>query len=217
MTRILIVDDHPLFRAALRLTLARATPCARFVEAGSPAHAFSIVAAHADLDLAMIDLSMPGVTGLSFLGQLRRHSPMLPIIVVSGRSDPAIVREALALGAAGFIPKSASAQILAEGVAAVLRGEVFSPASPRPRAFSDLSAGDARLRERFRELTPQQWRVLRMMAAGRHNKEIADALKVTESTVKGHVSKILRVLQVASRTRAVILATRIIKPEEAAV
>lgn len=208
MTRFLIVDDHPLFREALEIAVRMANPDAEILQATSIDTALDVMAAAPDIDLALLDLSLPGTQGFSGLVQVRAERPKLPVIVVSGHEDPKIMREALSLGIAGYIPKSTSKQELADGIRAVLNGSVFVPAAMLPDA--DQAETEAHeVLARLRDLTPQQLRVLEMIREGLQNKQIAYELKVAETTVKAHVSEILRKLNVYSRTRAVILISKI--------
>ncbi|MFO1151786.1 MAG: response regulator transcription factor [Alsobacter sp.] len=211
MNRFLLVDDHPLFREALQSAVRMGNPDAEIFEATSIEGALDVLAAHPDIDLALLDLSLPGTSGFSGLIQVRTERPKLPVVVVSGHEDPRIVREALSLGIAGYVPKSTSKQELARSIVEVLNGAVYvpqhllahsSPADGTPDDQQELLA-------RLRDLTPQQLRVLDMLRAGLQNKQIAYELKVAETTVKAHVSEILRKLNVYSRTKAVIEVAKI--------
>lgn len=204
---IIIVDDHPLFRDAMRLSIAPALPGAAIEEAGSLDEAIAKLDALPDCDLVLLDLKMPGVQGLSGLAYLRAQYAGVPVAIVSGQEEPAIIRRALALGASGFIPKSTPADAIREAVKTIINGGVWAPAaasatSPEEREIDDLS-------RRLATLTPQQVRVLMMLREGLLNKQIAYALSVSEATVKAHVSAILLKLNVDSRTQAVIAAGKI--------
>lgn len=210
MPQYLIVDDHPLFREALESAVRLANPDAEILQATSIETALDQIAAAPDLDLALLDLSLPGANGLSGLVRVRAARPKLPVIVVSGHEDPKIIREALALGISGYIPKSTSKQELAKGIADVLAGMIFVPEYLLPQgAKAEPDAEIQQILARLRDLTPQQLRVLEMIREGLQNKQIAFQLKVAETTVKAHVSEILRKLNVFSRTRAVILLSKI--------
>ena len=208
MDRFLVVDDHPLFREALESAVRAAYPNAEVVEASSIAEAMTQIERAPTFDLALIDLSMPSVKGFEGVLSVRARFPGLPVVVVSGLEDPRIVAEAMNCGVSGFIPKSAKKAELTDAIRRVMNGEVFVPAS-LAQAGSDKS-GRARSRdfaERLSTLTPQQLRVLGMIRQGLLNKQIAYELDVGETTVKAHVSEILRKLNVASRTQAVIETT----------
>ncbi len=156
-----------------------------------------------------IDLSLPGTTGFSGLIRLRTSRPKLPILVVSGHEEPAVVREALTLGIAGYVPKSTSKKRLAEAIAKALAGDVYEPELPRSVAVEARPSEESRILQRLRDLTPQQLAVLELVREGRQNKVIAHELKLAETTIKAHVSEVLRKLGVASRTQAVIEVAKV--------
>jgi DNA-binding NarL/FixJ family response regulator len=204
---ILIADDHPLFRGALRQALTSALPGAKLLEAGSFDEVTKMLAAGREADLILLDLTMPGVQGLSGLLFLRADYPQVPVMVVSANDDPGVVRRCIEFGALGFMPKTLDADQMAVAVQSVLDGNVWVPAG------IDFSGGQdnetAETIKRLMSLTPQQVRVLMMLSEGLLNKQIAYELSVSEATVKAHVSAILQKLDVDSRTQAVILASKI--------
>ena len=201
----LIVDDHPLYREALRGTVLQAYPDTLVEEAGSISVACELLSASRGIDLVSLDLSMCDVSGFDGLMTLRKRFPSLPILVISGLDEPRIVAEVMRYGAAGFAPKSADKATLTGAIAAVLRGELAFPRSARHAAASEgKAAGEPDLAARISQLTPQQLRVLVMIRQGKLNKQIAHELSVGDSTVKAHVSEILRKLGVMSRTQIVI-------------
>lgn len=205
--KLLVADDHPLFREALRAVLCRRWPEARILEADSADDLFALADAQADADLLLLDLSMPGAHGFSALVHLRAAQPQLPIIVVSAREEPAIMRRALEHGAAGFIPKSLEPAQIGDAVACVLDGGTWAPeAVVQAPAIDDE---EARIAARVRELTPQQFRVLTLLGSGQLNKQIAWQLNVSEATIKAHMTAILRKLGAGNRTQAVLLAARL--------
>ena len=165
--------------------------------------------AHDDFELALLDLTLPGTSGFSGLIRLRASHPKLPILVVSGHEEPSLVREALTLGIAGYVPKSTSKKRLAEAIAKALAGDVYEPELPRSAPFESRPNGESRILQRLRNLTPQQLAVLELVREGRQNKVIAHELKLAETTVKAHVSEVLRKLGVTSRTQAVIEVARV--------
>ncbi|MBK1659541.1 response regulator transcription factor [Paracraurococcus ruber] len=204
VVQILIVDDHPLFRDALRGAVAAVLDGAEVEEADGIEAACAVLERQRNTDLAMLDLGMPGVTGFEGLLALRNRFPRVPVVIVSGHEDVRVMEEAVRLGAAGFVPKSIDKPVLAQALQAVLNGEVYLPPvvaaqGPRPPGGKE----DA-LAARLAELTPQQLRVLQMIRQGLLNKQIAHELKIGETTVKAHVSEVLRKLKVVSRTQAVI-------------
>ncbi len=202
----LVVDDHPLFLEALRLSLGSAYPNATIVEAASIAEARKMIAERGSFDLVLLDLSMPDTTGFDGLLELRTVYPKLPVVICSALEDPRIIHEAISYGASGFISKSVRRAELAAAIEEVMSGNVYLPANYQP-PHASISTSD--LAQRLASLTPQQLRVLKMLRQGMLNKQIAYELNVGETTVKAHVSEILRKLNVASRTQAVIEVSKI--------
>jgi DNA-binding NarL/FixJ family response regulator len=207
--RFLIIDDHPLFREALHSAVQMAYPDVDTVEARSIGEAMNLLGGHPPFDLALLDLSMPDVHGFDGLLQLRTRHPRLPVVVVSGHEEPRVIAEALSYGAAGFIPKSARKADLAAAIRSVMDGAIYVPENYEPTQPDDGSAGRADMVQRLSTLTPQQLRVLQMLRQGLLNKQIAYELQVGETTVKAHVSEILRKLNVYSRTQAVIEVSKL--------
>ncbi len=204
MIRFLIIDDHPLFREALGNAIRMAHPDAEIFEAMSIASALHLMVANSEVDLALLDLSLPDATGFSGFLRLRESYPRLPIAIVSNHEDRQVVREALAVGAAGYLPKSTSKSELAAAIQLVLSGSIAVPKGfALANDDNDTDATDA-LRARVQELTPQQLRVLGLVRRGLQNKQIAVELKLAESTVKAHVTEILRKLKLYSRNKAII-------------
>jgi DNA-binding NarL/FixJ family response regulator len=206
-TGILIVDDHPLFIEALELVVQGTFPDASVSKAISIDAARAILDKQGPFDLVLLDLSMPGTRGLEGVIELRTRYPKLPIVVVSALEDPRIIHEVMQCGAAGFISKSSRGADLGRSLEDVMSGSVVLPKGYQPPAPSGSGAAD--LASRIATLTPQQVRVLHMLRQGLLNKQIAFDLGVGETTVKAHVSEILRKLKVASRTQAVIEAAKI--------
>ena len=202
---LLVVDDHPLFREALASAIALAFPHARLDEADGIRSACDVLAKTPSIDLTLLDLSMQGVSGFDGLVTIRARFPRVPILIVSGLEDPRIMREALHHGAAGFVPKAVDKATLTRAITEVLNGALFMP--PELANAPDDTPAKAKktpLAERVGRLTPQQMRVLQMIRQGKLNKQIAHELQVGDSTVKAHVSEILRKLEVISRTQIVI-------------
>jgi len=197
--RILIADDHPLVRSALAQALAPLAGPQPVIEATSFASLTAAAAEHPDLDLALLDLNMPGAQGFSSLVFLRGERPELPVIVVSSNDHPRTVRRAQQFGAAGFVPKSAPLPTILQAASAVIDGGEWFPAA------AERSEEDAKLAARLAQLTPQQFRVLMCIADGLLNKQIAHELGMAENTVKVHVTAILRKLDCYSRTQAAML------------
>jgi DNA-binding NarL/FixJ family response regulator len=204
---LLIADDHPLFRGALREAVTGLFGRAQVGEAGTFEEVTELIEKSSDIDLILLDLSMPGVRGFSGLMYLRAQYPSLPIVVVSANDDPAVIRRCMEFGASGFIPKTLGVEALRQAIGCVLQGEVWTPPDIDLARKSD--AETAAMIARLSTLTPQQVRVLMMLSGGLLNKQIAYELGVSEATVKAHVSAILQKLGVESRTQAVIAAGRI--------
>lgn len=202
----LVVDDHPLFLEALRLSLGSAFPNTRISEATSIAKAITMIEESGPFDLVLLDLSMPGTSGFDGLLELRTLYPKLPVVICSALEDSRIIQEAISHGASGFISKSVRRSELAAAIEEVMAGNVYLPASYNPAESTEV---DSDLAQRLASLTPQQLRVLKMLRQGMLNKQIAYELRVGETTVKAHVSEILRKLNVASRTQAVIEVSKI--------
>lgn len=200
--KIIIVDDHPLFRDALKQALKRCCKGVEISEAESLQTLTLELNGEGNADLILLDLAMPGVQGLSGLTRLRSDYPQLPVVVVSATEDPRAMRRCFDLGASGYIPKSASLDTINEAIHKVLGGGVWAPRGLDTTGDPDDDTGE--VEAKLARLTPQQMRVLLMLAEGLLNKQIAYKLSVSEATVKAHVSAILQKLGVDSRTQAVI-------------
>ncbi|MBB5207672.1 response regulator transcription factor [Chiayiivirga flava] len=208
MREILIADDHPLFRDALRRAVMQVLPDAALREADSVASLVELAGAHPQAELLLLDLNMPGAHGFSALAHVRASFPALPVIVVSAREESALMRRAIGHGAAGFIPKSSDIATIGTALHAVLDGETWLPPGVATQ-HTALDPEEEAMAKRVAELTPQQYRVLAMVCNGLLNKQIAYELDVSEATVKAHMTAILRKLGAHSRTQAVLLAGRL--------
>ncbi len=206
-TNIIVVDDHPLFRGALTQALGSAIAEARIDQAGSLTELEELIAQRADTDLVLLDLSMPGVAGLSGLLLLRSQHPDIPVVIVSALDDPETIRRCMEFGASGYVPKSLSVEEIRSAVETVLSGGIWIP--PDVALVRDGGNDNPDVVARLSTLTPQQVRVLMMLGQGLLNKQIAYQLGVSEATIKAHVSAILQKLDVDSRTQAVIAINRI--------
>ena len=205
--RFVIADDHPLFRGALREAVSGVFERAEIAEAGSFDEVAKLLDRGGEVDLILLDLTMPGVRGFSGLMYLRAQYPSVPIVVVSANEDPAVIRRCMDFGASGFIPKTLGIEAMRSAVVRGLKGGVWTPPDVDLESGSD--AETAALMARLATLTPQQVRVLMMLSEGMLNKQIAYELSVSEATVKAPVSAILQKLGVESRTQAVIAASKI--------
>jgi DNA-binding NarL/FixJ family response regulator len=206
-THLVIADDHPLFRDALRQAVASVVTSAKIDEAGSFEELTTLLDQDSDVDLVLLDLTMPGISGFSGLIYLRAQFPAIPVVIVSASDDGGTIRQSLDFGASGFIPKRFGVDTLRDAIMKVLGGDVWVPADTDLSSATDPEL--ARLRDRLVTLTPQQVRVLMMLSEGLLNKQIAYELGVSEATIKAHVSAILQKLGVESRTQAVIAAAKI--------
>jgi DNA-binding NarL/FixJ family response regulator len=206
IVRVLIADDHPLILGALRHAVSGAIAGVEIHEAHDFESLAAALVAHPDMDLVLLDLSMPGVRGFSGLLYLRAEKPGLPVIVVSANEDRAVMRHCLEFGAAAYVPKSLDVETMRAAIRTVLDGGRWTPPDLDGKAGSSPASA---LVKRLSSLTPQQVRVLMMLSQGLLNKQIAYELSVSEATVKAHVSAILQKLGVESRTQAVILAGKI--------
>jgi DNA-binding NarL/FixJ family response regulator len=206
-THLVIADDHPLFRDALRQALVGVVASARIDEAGSFEELTALLDQDSDVDLVLLDLTMPGISGFSGLIYLRAQFPAIPVVIVSASDDGGTIRQSLDFGASGFIPKRFGVDTLRDAITKVLGGDVWVPADTDLSSATDPDL--MRLRDRLVTLTPQQVRVLMMLSEGLLNKQIAYELGVSEATIKAHVSAILQKLGVESRTQAVIAAAKI--------
>lgn len=199
--KIIIADDHPLFRQALLGTLKNKLSQTQWLEAQTIAELEQQLQNHNDSDLLLLDLNIPGAHGFSTLIHVRNHFPQIPVVVVSAHEDHNTISKAMGYGAAGFVPKSTPVDDIFTAIMAVLSGEVWLPKSFQSTSESieptDIAA-------RVASLTQQQYRILMMFAQGLLNKQIAYDLNVSEATIKAHATAIFRKLDVRNRTQAVI-------------
>ena len=209
MSKILIADDHPMVRDALRSAVGYTCQAEQVFEAGCLEEAVKLLGEKGDMDLVLLDINMPGMNGLSGLMSLRNQFPATPVVVVSAHEDRKLVREAIQCGAAGFIPKSTPRDGIAAALRQVMDGGVYTPPFDGEETDAEADGEMAEIARRLATLTPQQMRVLEMLGTGKLNKEIAFELSITETTVKAHVSAILQKLKVYSRTQAVVFANRL--------
>jgi DNA-binding NarL/FixJ family response regulator len=202
-----VADDHPLFRGAIKETLLSLGDNVQISEAGDFEAAKLLVNDLTDIDIVLLDLSMPGTSGFSGLMSLRAMRPSVPVVIVSASDDASTIGRALELGASGYIKKSAGLDEIRAALNHVLAGGIATPANMQIGIEADPEIAD--LIGRIKALTPQQARVLGMIAEGMLNKQIAYELGVSEATIKAHVSAVLQKLNVDSRTQAVIRLSKI--------
>ncbi|MCG9739110.1 response regulator transcription factor [Shewanella insulae] len=200
---IIIADDHPLFRNALRQALSGAFADTQWFEADSAEALQDLLdKGETAYDLVLLDLQMPGSHGYSTLIHLRTHFPELPVVVISAHEDAMTISRAVHYGSAGFIPKSASMDTLSEALTAVLYGDIWLPDNIELQEINEDATDQ--MAAKLADLTPQQYKVLQMFAEGLLNKQIAYDLGVSEATIKAHATAIFRKLGVRNRTQAVI-------------
>jgi DNA-binding NarL/FixJ family response regulator len=200
---IIVAEDHPMFRAALVLTVKRLMPEALLLEVASHSELEKALARNGEARLVLLDLQIPGARGLSSLVFLRGEYPHVSVAIISGGAYAETIDRARQLGASAFIPKSAAIDTIARALSSVIRGELWFP-EPGEAPSTRLP-----LQEQLPTLTAQQFRVLKYLADGMLNKQIADILQISEGTVRAHVTAILRKLRVSTRTQAVILVTEL--------
>lgn len=201
--RVLIADDHPLYCDALRAVVPQACPGANISEANSQEQVLAAVAGGREFNLVLLDLNLPGATGLSCLSAIRRTAPTTPIVVVSAVGDPKIMQDVIMAGASAFIPKSAPGQVLINALRVILAGGTYMPTG----IVAALRSADGAAARN--ELTLRQRRVLELLATGLSNKRIARELGISEITVKAHVTAIFRKLGVVNRVQAGLEARRL--------
>jgi DNA-binding NarL/FixJ family response regulator len=210
MYKILIADDHPLFREAIHNVIIDGFPGSEVMETGDLDSALALSQEHDDLDLILLDLNMPGMHGLNGLINLRNESPTIPVVIVSAEQDKQVVLQAITYGAVGFITKSSPRLQMTEAIQQILNGNVYLP----PEIIRSQKIGGQRRMndclglapELLQALTRKQLLVLERMTKGDSNKQIAYSLEIAETTVKAHVSAILRKLNVHNRVQAILSA-----------
>jgi DNA-binding NarL/FixJ family response regulator len=210
--KTLLADDHPLTREGMRQVLSQLEPPVEIIDAHDYPSLFAQTAAHADIDLAVVDLNMPGFVGMQGITQFRNRFPDVPLVVLSASESPHDIRSALEAGALGYIPKATPTAMMVAALRKVLAGDIYLPSclgdgtgglhSVAPADFEDLQHSG---------LTARQLEVARLLAQGCTNKAIAGMLAMSESTVKVHIAAIFRALDVTNRTEAVLAIQRLIQ------
>ncbi|MFK7876180.1 MAG: response regulator transcription factor [Paracoccaceae bacterium] len=199
----LVVDDHPLFCDALELTLRSVADFSKIKTADCLEDALGLLDTTEPPSIILLDLNLPDVSGLDGLIRLKRQAAQTPVIIVSSMTDNAIISGAIVAGASGFVPKHSPRAVFKEAIEHIERGDVFKPAGYiESTTTSDQDDTMARLSS----LTNQQARILDLICEGKLNKQIAYDLTIAETTVKAHVTAIMRKLGVQSRTQAVLVA-----------
>lgn len=211
---VIVADDHPLFRTAIKEALRESQGKTAFLEANSFESLQELVEVNPDVDLVLLDLHMPGISGFAGLVYLCKRYPSVPVVIISANEDPLVIRRALDHGAAGFIPKSSSIKVITEAINCILMGEIWAPVTT-PVNLPGKNVSELALAERMAQLTPQQFKVLMMVSQGLLNKQIAYDMGISEATVKAHVTAIMNKLGVSNRTQAVLAASKldVMKPD----
>ncbi|QYX53857.1 response regulator transcription factor [Pseudomonas sp. S07E 245] len=210
MYKILIADDHPLFREAMHNVIADGFPGSEVMETADLDSALAMTCENDDLDLILLDLNMPGMHGLGGLMNLRNEAPTIPVVIVSAEQDKQVVLQAITYGAVGFITKSSPRAQMTDAIEQILNGNVYLPPdiirTQKPGTRRAVSEAQSFAPELLQALTRKQLLVLERMTKGESNKQIAYHLNIAETTVKAHVSAILRKLNVHNRVQAILSA-----------
>ncbi len=211
--KIIIADDHPLFRDALKQGVAESLGNPEIIACGSFAELQRAIVHHDDCDLILLDLHMPGAVGFSTLHFLGLRCPDIPVAMVSANEEPEIIARAVDHGASGFIPKSSDISVIVAAIEEILNGKVWLPRDVQAH-IEEVQQRSSEIADKLSSLTPSQFRVLMMLVDGRKNKEIADEVCVTEATIKAHLTEIFRKLDVTNRTQAAMVAKTHLEVED---
>lgn len=199
--KVIIADDHPLFRQALLETLKTQMSATKWLEAETVDELNTMLTAHSDSDMLLLDLNIPGAHGFNTLVHVRQHFPQIPVVVVSAYDDVDTITKAMEHGASGFVPKSTPVETIFDAINQVFAGQVWTPES---YSTQNNQHSKSEIAERIASLTQQQYKILMMFAEGLLNKQIAYELNVSEATIKAHATAIFKKLNVRNRTQAVI-------------
>ncbi|HZV54321.1 MAG TPA: response regulator transcription factor [Rhodocyclaceae bacterium] len=206
MLKLLVIEDHAMVREGLLQALRGLEPGVKALGAADAEVGMDLLATNDDVDMVLLDLMLPGTSGMALLGVIRKRFPTIPVVILSALDDADTVTRALKQGASGFVPKSSSTETMLGALREVLAGEVFLPPKLRELVARDSGRGKT-VAERY-GLTPGQTRVLELLTQGKTNRQIAELLDVTEGTVKIHVSAIFKAMNVANRSQALLLAKK---------
>lgn len=207
MLKVLIIEDHALVREGLLLAVRGLEEKAETLGAEDADAALRLLDAHDDIDLILLDLMLPGTSGMALLGVIRKRYPTIPVVILSALDDAETASRALRQGASGFVPKSSSTDVLLGALGQVLDGDVYLPPHMREAMAREGGGRSRSLADRY-GLTAAQMRVLELLTQGKTNRQIAEMLGVTEGTVKIHVSAIFKALNVTNRSQALLVASR---------
>src|SRR3984885_4250908 len=213
--KVLVIDDHPLVQEGVSAALESLADDVTVMAARDAEQGLATAAEHPDLDLVLLDLALPGMSGFNLIGKLHERLPSLPVVVLSALEEPENVRHAINAGAMGFVPKSAATRVLIDVLQQVLEGNVTVPLAlqsvgqPVSHALPGASDMPSASEPDVALLTLRQLEVLSRVCQGKTNKQIATELGLSEKTVKAHVTAIFKVLGVVNRTQAVLVARRV--------
>lgn len=213
--KILLADDHPLFREGIKPLLHKLDAQVEIIEAKDYPSAFEAAHRTDDLDLALMDLYMPGMAGMDGIARFRAAFPGVPVIILSASEQPDDIQHLLSAGALGYITKASPSEVILGALRLVLAGGVYLP--PTLLDNREPPEAQAEIAKQKASLTVRQLEVLRELAQGKSNRQIGEALNVTEGTVKIHLASIFRLLNVANRSEALLLAQKMrldVKPPD---
>jgi DNA-binding NarL/FixJ family response regulator len=210
--KTLLADDHPLMREGVRQVLAQLEPPLEIIDAQDYPSLFAQTATHPDLDLALVDLNMPGFVGMQGITQFRNRFPDIPLVVLSASESPHDIRSALEAGALGYIPKAASTAVMLAALRQVLAGDLYVPNCLGDSGLHSVAPADF-VALQHSGLTARQLDVARLLAQGCANKAIGGMLAMTENTVKVHIAAIFRAFNVTNRTEAVLEIRRLMQQQ----
>jgi DNA-binding NarL/FixJ family response regulator len=206
MLKLLVIEDHAMVREGLLQALHGLGSDVVAVGAADADAGLAILTANDDVDMVLLDLMLPGTSGMALLGVLRKRFPAIPVVILSALDDAETVSRALRQGASGFVPKSSSTEVMLDALREVMAGDVYLPPKLRDPAIRNNGRGKD-VAQRY-GLTQGQMRVLELLVQGKTNRQIAELLSVTEGTVKIHVSAIFKAMNVANRSQALLLAKK---------
>ncbi|MDP5030124.1 MAG: response regulator transcription factor [Paraglaciecola sp.] len=207
MITLLVADDHPLYRDALRGALSKNIDELNLLEASNLDETVNCLTT-TEVDLLLFDLHMPGSSDLFGLIHIRKLFPDLPVAVISGLEDINIVAKVMQAGALGFVPKTSSAEQLAQAVRTMLAGDLWLPDS-MPSGVTEMNEAFSQLAQQVSSLTPAQYKVLCLLRDGLLNKQIGYELEIAEATVKAHITAVFKKLNINNRTQAVLIASQL--------
>lgn len=206
--KILLADDHPMVRDGMKSVLRKLDDHVTILDAPDYPSAFLLAEQHADLDLVLLDLYMPGMPGVDGIRQFRQRFPSMALVVMSAADEPEDIQRILTYGALGYITKSSTSQLILSALRLVMAGGIYTPT---PNLSERKAGSKVRIdpNQKLAALTERQISVLKELLSGKSNLQIAQKLQLTEGTVKIHLTSIYRILNVTNRTEALLAAQRL--------